>query len=77
MSGKGDTYRKLTKEQQQAFDDNFDRIFSKKSALCDICGKELIKVTECAWTSCTLNWDEKRIDIIGQNSNEGLHYDKI
>jgi len=30
MSGKGDTYRKLTPEQRQAFEDNFDRIFSKK-----------------------------------------------
>jgi len=30
MSGKGDTYRKLTAEQRKAFDDNFDRIFGKK-----------------------------------------------
>jgi hypothetical protein len=26
---------------------------------------------ECAWTSCPLNWDEGRADIIGQNGNIG------
>ncbi len=33
------------------------------SELCKICGKELDKVTECAWTSCP-KWldEEKRID---------------
>ena len=30
MSGKGDTYRKLTPEQRKAFEDNFDAIFGKK-----------------------------------------------
>jgi hypothetical protein len=45
--------------------------------ICDICGKELDKVTECAWTSCPLLWDEERIDIIGSNSNEGLHYPEL
>ena len=76
MSGKGDTYRKLTAEQRKAFDDNFDRIFGKKKSLCEVCGKDLEKVTECAWTSCPSNWDEKRVDVVGQNGNEGLHYDK-
>lgn len=41
---------------------------------CDICGKELNKVGECAWTSCPLNWDEARQDTIGQNGNDGEHY---
>ena len=22
------------------------------------------------------DWDEKRVDIVGQNGNDGLHYDK-
>lgn len=47
------------------------------SSLCQICGKELSKVTECAWTSCPKDaWDESRIDKIGQNGNEGLHYNE-
>lgn len=33
------------------------------SELCKICGKELEKVTECAWTSCP-KWieEEKLLD---------------
>ena len=46
------------------------------SALCDICGKELNKVGECAWTSCPLNWNESRADIIGQNGNVGYESEK-
>lgn len=47
--------------------------------LCKICGKSLGSTKECAWTSCPLNWgdeaSEKRQDTIGQNGNEGLHYE--
>lgn len=47
-----------------------------ESTFCQICGKDLNKVTECAWTSCPKDyWDEARIDNIGQNGNEGLHYE--
>ena len=74
MSGKGDTYRKLTPEQRKSFEANFDAIFGKKEKPCDVCGKDMSKVTECAWTSCPLNWDEKRVDVVGQNGNDGLHY---
>lgn len=56
MSGKGDTYRKLTPEQRKAFENNFDAIFGKKK-----------KDDE---------WDEKRVDVIGSNGNDGLHYEK-
>lgn len=48
--------------------------------ICDICGKELEKVTECAWTSCPKwldDWNESRIDQIGQNGNDGLHYPEL
>jgi len=75
MSGKGDTYRKQTIEERQAFENNFDAIFGKKKKLCDICGKDSATVKECAWTSCPENWDEKRVDVVGSNGNDGLHYD--
>ena len=48
--------------------------------LCKICGKELEKVTECAWTSCPkwlANWDEERMDRIGQNGNDAAVYDEV
>jgi len=50
-------------------------------SLCKICGKDLNKTTECAWTSCPklfedTDWDEKRIDIIGSNGNDGDHYNE-
>ena len=49
------------------------------SSLCQICGKELSKVSECAWTSCPKDaWDESRIDIIGSNGDGfpmGNHYE--
>lgn len=103
----------ISKVNTKEYEDNYDRIFGKNKStgtlemvnkveggLCNICGKDLYNVTECAWTSCpklfsdaweaidsakaglkrALNdvtpeeWDEVRIDRIGQNSNEGLHY---
>ena len=59
-------------------EDNFDLIFGKKTKdpLCNVCGKSLAGTKECAWTSCPLNWDEARIDVIGPNGNEGLHYNE-
>lgn len=61
----------------KAYEDNYDRIFKIKDYLCSICGKELSTVTECAWTSCEKwrdEWDEKRVDVIGQNGNNAEHY---
>lgn len=46
--------------------------------LCKLCGKDLDdEKIDCAWTSCPklFEWDEDRIDTIGQNGNEGLHYE--
>lgn len=76
---------KTTSDDKYA--DGWERIFGKKNkvaspettpsesvepaALCDVCGKELSKTKECAWTSCPLNWSESRADIIGQNGNIG------
>jgi hypothetical protein len=56
---------------------NFDDVPEPKDPLCKICGKVLGSTKECAWTGCPLNWgDENRIDIVGQNGNEGLHYEE-
>jgi hypothetical protein len=59
MSGKGESYRKLTPDQRKAFEDNFDAIFGKKKKVADE------------------EWDEKRIDVVGSNGNDGLHYDNL
>ena len=61
----------ISKANSKAYENNYDLIFGKKSTLCDICGKDLKTTKECAWTSCPLNWDEKRADVIGQNGNVG------
>jgi hypothetical protein len=50
-------------------EENFDKIFGKKK-------------TNGGWKppltplKTDADWDERRIDIIGQNSNEGLHYEE-
>jgi hypothetical protein len=60
------------------FEDNFDAIFRKKDANCNICGKTFASTKECAFTGCPLNWDdswdEARVDVIGQNGPTGDHY---
>jgi hypothetical protein len=61
----------ISKAPSKQYEDNFDAIFRKKGNPCDICGKDLDTTKECAWTSCPLNWDENRVDIIGQNGNVG------
>jgi hypothetical protein len=64
------------KEQQEKYADGFDRIFrKKKDPICNVCGKTLSTTKECAWTGCQLNWDEDRVDIVGQNGNDGSHYE--
>jgi hypothetical protein len=64
-----------SRKNSKEFEDNFDKIFRKnKDPLCDVCGKSLTATKECAWTGCPLNWDEARVDIIGQNGPTGDHY---
>jgi len=58
-----------SKEAQKNFENNFDKIFGKKDVLCQVCGKDTSSTKECAWTSCPLNWDEARIDVIGSNGD--------
>ena len=78
MASRNDVTGDLIKSRKNSkeFEDNFDRIFRKnKDPLCDVCGKTLSsKGQECAWTGCPLNWDETRVDIIGQNGPTGDHY---
>ena len=71
----GDLIKSRVNNQQ--FEDNFDNIFRKKDPLCDICGKTLNAVKECAFTGCPLNWDERRIDIIGSNGPVGYGEEDI
>jgi hypothetical protein len=71
----GDLIKSRVNNQQ--FEDNFDNIFRKKDPLCDICGKTLNAVKECAFTGCPLNWDEKRMDIIGSNGPVGYGEEDI
>jgi hypothetical protein len=64
-----------SKEAQEKFDQSFDTIFGEKK-----------KKTNGGWTPPPLplneypetSWDdgEERIENIGRNSNEGLHYEK-
>jgi len=49
---------------------------SHDETLCNICGKSLADTKECAWTSCPLIWNERRLDTIGQNGNTGEHYEE-
>jgi hypothetical protein len=74
ITGDSMTSKYGSKEAQKNFEDNFDKIFNQKSALCSICGRDKSTVTECAWTSCPKLWDEARIDVIGSNGNDGLGY---
>ena len=52
------------------FEDNFDKIFGKKNTVGypPLTPNKPLEPTE--------DWDEKRVDIIGTNGNDGLHYDE-
>jgi hypothetical protein len=79
MASRNDVTGDLIKSRKNSkeFEDNFDKIFRKnKDPLCDVCGKSLTATKECAWTGCPLNWDEARVDIIGQNGPTGEHYEE-
>lgn len=59
-AGKGSKPRKITKETRDSYEDNYDRIWGSKK-------KQSIPDED---------WDEIRMDIIGINGNQGLHYDQ-
>lgn len=53
------------------FEDNFDKIFGKKEkATVGQPTPTTNKPVESAE-----DWDEERVDIIGSNGNDGLHYE--
>jgi hypothetical protein len=64
---KGDKPRPLSISYKQ-YSDNYEAIFGKKDiqhALYDGLTEEEIAAAE------------KRVDVIGQNGNDGLHYDEV
>jgi len=69
---KGAKPRPLTVSYKQ-YSDNYEAIFGKKEVEI-IDGMQSTDEEEALWDE---EQSEKRIDIIGQNGNEGLHYDKI
>tara|TARA_R110002020_G_scaffold139713_2_gene310708 strand:- start:6009 stop:6215 length:207 start_codon:yes stop_codon:yes gene_type:complete len=64
---KGDTPRPLSVSYKE-YSDNYEAIFGRK----DQEPKYLNEITEEEEIQA-----EKRMDIIGQNGNEGTHYDEV
>lgn len=58
----------------EAYADNWDRIFGKKKTT--VAEAEPTADQPAESTQLDL-FDEERIDIIGPNGNEGLHYEEI
>ena len=50
------------------YEDNFDKIFRQKTAVGypPLTPNKPLEPAE--------DWDEKRIDVVGSNGNDGLHY---
>ena len=69
---KGDKPRPLSVSYKQ-YSDNYEAIFGKKEVEV-IDGMQTSDDDKALWDE---EQGEKRIDIIGQNGNEGLHYDEI
>ena len=62
---KGDKPRPLSISYKQ-YSDNYEAIFGKREEDIDLSMSELEEEEA-----------NKRIDIIGRNGNDGLHYDKV
>lgn len=65
----GDKIQSRTNNKQ--FEDNFDRIFGKK----DKPKVGYPPLTPDKPVEPASDWDEKRVDIVGQNGNTGEHYE--
>jgi len=67
----------LTKQGE----DNWDLIFGKKSRPTfteqELMSMEVIQDLIDNPKKVCVDWDESRIDTIGQNGNEGDHYDQV
>ena len=68
---KGDKPRPLSVSYKQ-YSDNYEAIFGKKEV--EVIDGMQTNDDEALWDE---EQGDKRIDIIGQNGNDGLHYDKI
>jgi len=66
---KGDKPRPLSVSYKQ-YSDNYEAIFGKRDETNENVLYDGLTEEEVAEA-------EKRIDIIGQNGNDGLHYDKV
>lgn len=65
----------ITKKKTKAFDDNFDLIFRKKERFEGYTTIETGHIKkEPTERDPDPDWDEGRIDVIGQNGNDGQHY---
>jgi hypothetical protein len=83
-AGKGSKPRPIFNQKQ--FDDNFDLIFKKPldqqepKCTCIDSAYERQAMSEGLNNNPVFpenaEWNEKRIDIIGTNGNDGLHYKK-
>ncbi len=68
---KGDKPRPLSVSYKQ-YSDNYEAIFGKKEV--EVIDGMQTNDDEALWDE---EQGDKRIDIIGQNGNDGFHYDKI
>ena len=59
-----------SKLSNKQYEDNFDKIFSKKDTV------ESPPLPTDKPLEHAEDWDEARIDVIGCNGNDGLHYDR-
>ena len=70
--GKGSTPRPFT--NKEVFEDNFDKIFGKKKFECNTaCGHYecMEHQSQCKRLNKSVSWIEQ----IGQNENDGIHYE--
>lgn len=80
----GDLIKTKANGANEAYSDGWDRIFGKKKAVTNEETKEANQVEDNMATTqatpdqsveSTQDWDEERQDVIGQNGNEGIHYE--
>ena len=67
----------ITKKKTKAFDDNCDLIFRKKERFEGYTTIETGHIKkEPTERNPDPDWDEGRVDVVGQNGNDGLHYEE-
>lgn len=80
----GDLIKTKANGANEAYSDGWDRIFGKKKAVTNEETKEANQVEDNMATAqatadqlmeSAQDWDEERQDVIGQNGNDGMHYE--